>query len=146
MLNNECPYRKQIKERGFFICTPIGTSMLPLLRERIDTVKLVKIEQPLKKYDVVLYQRPTGKYVLHRIVKVKNKKYDICGDNQLSIEKNVPESWLIAVMEGIYRDDIFVTINNIEYVKYSKKIVKSRCIRKIKHKFERLLSIVRVKK
>lgn len=116
--------------------------MLPLLRQRIDTVKLVKIERPLKKYDVVLYQRPSGKYVLHRIVKVKKDKYDICGDNQVVIEKNVPNEWLIAVMEGFFREDEYIPITNEKYIEYSKKRVKSRPNRYFKHKIKRLYEII----
>ena len=141
-MNNNCPYRKQIEEKGFFVCTPIGISMMPLFRQRLDTVKLVKIERPLKKYDVVLYQRPSGKYVLHRIINVKNNCYDICGDNQVSLEKDVPHEWMIAVMEGFYREDLYVEITNEKYIKYSKKIVRSRIKRKIKHKFKRLFEIL----
>lgn len=142
MLNSDCLYRKQIEEKGFFICTPIGISMMPLLRQRIDTVKLTKITRPLKRGDVVLYQRPTGKYVLHRIVKVKGDKYHICGDNQVTLERNVPDSWMIAVMEGFYREDDYIDIENEKYLEYSKKIMSSRIRRLIKHKFKRLFEIL----
>ena len=40
--------------------------MLPMLREGKDSVVLSKISEPLRKYDVVLYQRRNGQYVLIR--------------------------------------------------------------------------------
>lgn len=56
---------------GYYISTIVGDSMMPMLRNRRDTVKIVPAETPLKKYDLPLYRRPTGECVLHRIVKVK---------------------------------------------------------------------------
>jgi hypothetical protein len=64
-------YEQAISKYGFYIATPIGTSMMPLLRERIDTVKLVAPIN-IKKHDVVLYMRNDKTLVLHRIIKVKN--------------------------------------------------------------------------
>jgi len=45
-----------------------GSSMTPFLHNG-DTVYLDRSDGRLKKGDIVLYTRPTGQYVLHRIVK-----------------------------------------------------------------------------
>ena len=66
-----------IKENGFYLSTIVGDSMMPLLRNRRDTVKIIPVSGRLKKYDLPLYKRPDGKYVLHRIVKVKKDHYEI---------------------------------------------------------------------
>lgn len=116
----------------------VGVSMMPLLRQGIDTVKLVKVIKPLKKHDVILYLRPTGKYVLHRILKVKENEYYLCGDNQVIIEKGVKDAWIIGVMDGFFRDDKYIDINNREYLKYVKRRTKSRIFRKIKYYIKRL--------
>ena len=47
---------------------PRGVSMLPLLRQGRDAVVLSPLPERLRKYDVVLYRRRNGQYVLHRIV------------------------------------------------------------------------------
>ena len=62
--------------------SPKGISMLPMLRQGKDTVTLSPIVGKLKKYDLPLYQRQDGKYVLHRIVKVKDGFFTMAGDNQ----------------------------------------------------------------
>ena len=49
--------------------SPRGVSMLPMLRQERDTIELSPIVGRLKKYDLPLYQRESGQYVLHRIVK-----------------------------------------------------------------------------
>ena len=136
-LSGGISYREIFKTNDFFIATPVGTSMLPLIRERIDTVKLVKVTRNLKKYDVILYERPNNVYVLHRIIKVLTrngvKKYVLCGDNQVFLEKYVEENQIIAVMEGYFKGESYIDITNKDYIRYSKWRVRSRIIRKIRY-------------
>ena len=47
-----------------------GGSMVPFLHNG-DTVYLDPVELPLKKGDIVLYQRQSGRYILHRISKIR---------------------------------------------------------------------------
>ena len=58
-----------------FRFSPRGISMLPMLRQGKDTVTLSPIKEPLKKYDIPLYQRDDGAYVLHRITEVGGNLY-----------------------------------------------------------------------
>ena len=66
--------------------SPRGVSMLPMLRQGIDSVELSPVPEKLKKYDLPLYQRRNGQYVLHRIVKV-SEGYTCIGDNQFEPER-----------------------------------------------------------
>ena len=54
---------------------------MPLLREDRDVMIIERVTGRLKKYDVPLYKRPNGQYVLHRILKVRENDYVICGDH-----------------------------------------------------------------
>ena len=47
--------------------TVSGYSMYPLLHSNADTVILTK-KQRIKKYDILLYKRENGEFVLHRVV------------------------------------------------------------------------------
>jgi hypothetical protein len=47
---------------------PRGVSMLPMLRPGLDTVVLSPAPERLRKYDLPLYRRDNGHYVLHRVV------------------------------------------------------------------------------
>jgi hypothetical protein len=66
--------------------TVAGSSMSPFLHHG-DTVYLNPVTQPPKQGDVVLYTRPTGQYVLHRIVKVNaDGSFIMLGDVQTDRE------------------------------------------------------------
>ncbi|MCD8089033.1 MAG: hypothetical protein LUD81_00110 [Clostridiales bacterium] len=95
-----------------------GFSMYPLLYSLRDSVLLTKADKNnLKKFDIPLYVRPDGSYVLHRIVKVNKEKnsYDIVGDAQKEIERGVSGSTVIAVVKGFERKGRKFTTDNILY-------------------------------
>lgn len=66
-------------------CVPVpvaGTSMTPFLQPG-DTVYLDLPRRNPKKGDIVLFVRPDGRYVLHRIVAVnRDGSYILLGDSQ----------------------------------------------------------------
>ena len=68
--------------------SPRGISMLPMLRQGIDSVILSPAPETLKKYDLPLYRRDNGKYVLHRIVDA-GATYTCVGDNQFQLEHGI---------------------------------------------------------
>ncbi len=82
--------------------SPRGTSMLPFLKEGRDTVTLAFPPAKLKKYDIPLYQRKSGQYVLHRVVCVKDT-YTCIGDNQFMLEKGIEQEQIIAVCTSFVR-------------------------------------------
>ena len=98
-----------------------GTSMMPLLRQGIDSVLLVSPTN-IKKNDIVLYERPSGQLVMHRIIKVKRDSYLICGDNQYILEKGITDANMLAKVKGIYRGEEYFDIENKQYKKYVRKL------------------------
>ena len=82
--------------------SPRGISMLPMLRQGIDSVVLSPVPERLKKYDLPLYQRSTGEYVLHRVVKA-GESYTCIGDNQFAYESGLQHSQMIALVTAFYR-------------------------------------------
>ena len=101
----------------------VGVSMEPLLHARKSTVVLEPPNGPLKRGAGVLYRRPAGAYVLHRIVKVLDGAYRIRGDNCYRSEK-VPAGWVIGVMTGFYQDerDTYTSCDSPAYRKYVKTV------------------------
>ena len=132
-------YEEAIEKYGFYIATPIGTSMMPLLRERVDTVKLVAPNN-IKKHDVVLYMRNDKTLVLHRIIRINKDEFTMCGDNQCILEKHVKRSQIIAVMEGFYRGEEYFPITNKKYQKYVRKIIFKRPFKYIKYLIKKILT------
>lgn len=108
---------KILADQGFVISPIKGDSMLPMLDEEKDAVKIVPVREALKKYDLPLYRRPGGQLVLHRIIDVKKNHYIICGDNRKGLEK-VPFGWVIGVTEGFFKDGKYIPITDEKYVEY----------------------------
>ena len=122
-----------IELNGFYLSSIVGDSMMPLLRQGKDLVKVVAAPDRLEKYDIALFKRPTGQYVLHRVFAVKNNYYVICGDNRFSREK-IPFDRIVAVAESVYIDDVEIKMTDERQVKYAKRICRTFWIRRIKNK------------
>lgn len=78
-----------------------GTSMCPFLHPG-DTVYLDLPERRLKKGDIVLFTRPDGRYILHRISAAGPEGFLLLGDNQLQPEP-VPEERIHAIVTSVRR-------------------------------------------
>lgn len=112
---------EELKRTGRIFQTTVGNSMEPMLKNRENIVVLEKSEGTLKKYDLPLYKRPNGQYVLHRIIKVLKNDYIICGDNRWKSEI-VPHEWVIAVASGYYKNGNLISVNDENYQKYLKTL------------------------
>lgn len=107
---------------------PKGTSMLPMIRQNIDTVVMAPAPAKLKKYDLPLYQRDNGQYVLHRIVKV-GETYTCIGDNQYEYEYGVRPDQIIGVIVGFYRDQEYISVDRWSHRAYRCLWHRSRWLR-----------------
>jgi len=99
--------------------TVTGNSMNPLLTHKRDSVVLTSCNKfNLKRGDIPLYRRSNGQYVLHRIIKVNKNSYNLCGDNQYIIEKNLPKESIIAVVKAFERNGKLYSCNDFIYKIY----------------------------
>ena len=96
---------------------PKGVSMLPMLRQGIDSVVLSPLPTKLRKYDIPLYQRDDGHYVLHRIVKV-GKTITCVGDNQFPLEHGLRPDQMIGIVTAFYRGEKRHSITEFGYKLY----------------------------
>lgn len=106
-----------------------GTSMLPLLKTG-DLVTIRKVDSNLKKGDIVLFRRFDESFVLHRIIRVNNDSYDIVGDHQGIIEKNVLFGQMIGVVISYNKNGKEHHMKNLRYKLY-KLLVRVTLLRKI---------------
>lgn len=85
--------------------TITGGSMTPFLVHGRDRVILSKISRPLKTGDMVLYQRESGQYVMHRIryIKKQRTEYYMIGDAQTVTEGPLKEEQIVAVVTAVCR-------------------------------------------
>lgn len=96
----------ELNEKGEIIYTNSGDSMYPLIRPNGDLLLIKKSNGNLKKYDIPLYKRSNGKYVLHRIIKVKHDgTYVTCGDNRYHKEHGISDSNVIGVLHSVIRNE-----------------------------------------
>lgn len=132
-----------IQNGGAFHLTTAGISMLPMLRDRKDTVVLVKPSLPLKKYDVALYKRADGTFVLHRVVGFDKNGYIFCGDNQYVFEHGITDENIIAVTKSYIKAGKTIPCNSFSYKCYCLWHCKTRKIRhlilRVKSKLIKLL-------
>ena len=121
--------------------SPRGISMLPLLREGRDTVILTAPKHPLRRFDIPLYQRMDGSFVLHRAVRIA-ETYTCVGDYQYKGEEVAPDR-VIAVVKGILRDGRSLNLTSLRYRLYCRLRHATRPLRyffyRIKRRIKRLL-------
>ena len=92
--------------------------MEPLIRQGRDLLIIERAQGRLRKYDVPLYRRDSGRYVLHRILKVRKSDYVICGDNRWCREYGVEDKHIIGVLSGIVRDGREISLSDWRYRLY----------------------------
>lgn len=95
-------FEELLQRDGFLVYKTRGVSMQPLLKQDRDLVTIRPFEGRLKKYDIPLYRRKGGGYLLHRIIKVRPDVYVIRGDNTFRKEF-VPDSEIVGVLTDFKR-------------------------------------------
>ncbi|MBQ6381189.1 MAG: hypothetical protein IJJ41_06295 [Clostridia bacterium] len=128
-------YQRVLQKNGVLSFTPGGISMWPIISNRADTVIIEVPKGILKKYDVAFYTRESGQPVLHRVLKVNEDSYDMCGDSQTAVEKGVPHSAVFGVMTGYYKNGKFIDCRKNVFYKcvvrlWSCSIFLRRCLLK----------------
>lgn len=116
-------------KNGKYVGPTVGVSMLPMLKNRRDSIIVLPKTERLKPLDVALYRR--GKdYVLHRVLSVTEDGYIIRGDNCYANEI-VPEETVIGVLSEFYRKDKHVVCTDKKYLRYAKRRVRNYPIRRV---------------
>ena len=117
---------------------PRGKSMRPMLRQGRDKVVLSAVTGRLKKYDLPLYQRDDGQYILHRIVEI-GETYTCIGDNQHVLEYGVRDDQIIAVVTAFIRDGREIPVSSIGYRIYCRVWHWLRPVKRILGKVKRAI-------
>ena len=98
--------------------TVTGNSMFPMLRDRKDSVVLAAPGK-VGRFDLPLYRRDGGQFVLHRVMRVKKGVYSMCGDNQTALETPIREDQLLAVAVEFCRNGRTISCKNPLYRLYA---------------------------
>ena len=117
----------QLEKGNAVRLTPQGTSMLPLLRPGQDSVLLRSPAKELRKFDIVLYQRDSGQFVLHRLVKTGDT-YTALGDHQITPESGIRREQILAVVAAFYRGGRRYLPRGLAYGAYCRIWYAFRCM------------------
>ena len=116
-MTQETTFEEILERYGKLVYKTKGISMLPMLRQNRDLVIIEKPHGRLKKYDVALYKRGS-KYVLHRVIKVREKDYIIRGDNTYQPEYGISDRNIIGVLTAVVRNGKEVSVHDRKYKLY----------------------------
>ena len=135
-MNNELSVEEVLEQKGVWVSTVQGGSMMPMLRKGQDVIVVEKPPQKINKYDVVLI-RKNGKLVLHRIAKVYKNGYLFVGDNAFYKER-IFYSQIIGVLKEFYKGDKLVSVQDKKYRRYAFFRVKTYYLRLFWFRLKRL--------
>ena len=110
--------REVLSSGGEFRIYPHGTSMLPLLRQGIDSVALRRLDRPPRKFDILFYQRKDRSYVLHRVKEVTSQGLVLWGDNHTMLEFGITEENIIGYAARIFRGETELDCQSLRYKLY----------------------------
>jgi len=111
------PQIKELLDSGHKVrITVTGSSMMPFLRENIDSVELSATDfESLRFGQIPLIRRTDGHYVLHRVIRKKKDCFYIAGDAHLWIEGPIYPEQLVAVVTKIWRGDRQISTSGITW-------------------------------
>ena len=80
-----------------------GSSMSPFLIHHRDTIYFQKPHRELKAGDMVFYRRVNGKYVMHRILKIRPEGFYMIGDGQTEVEGPLQREQIFGLVTAVKR-------------------------------------------
>ena len=117
------PLIKEVIEKGGeFRLFPRGTSMEPLIYAGKDSMVLGPVGK-IKKGDVLFYRRKNGAFVIHRLIDRHGKTLTMCGDHQGALEFGILPEQVIAKMVGYYKEEVYHSTDEAEYIEYTEKMI-----------------------
>ena len=129
-----------LNERGSLTYSNVGTSMLPLLRQGKDLFIVEKKGAGRCRIgDVVLFRRLPGRYVLHRIVEVRENDYVLLGDHCVRREYGVTDEDILGVMTGYVRGGATHSVTERAYRRYTARILRGERARVARLRWQQTL-------
>ncbi len=112
-----------------------GVSMRPLLRTAETHVHILPIEgaEVYLPRGIVLYQRPNGQLVLHRLIKQEGDIYYMRGDNTYGLEP-IRREQILGVVDRIWRDGAYIDVaTDRRYGRYVRRRIRNYPLRCVMH-------------
>ena len=128
-----------------------GVSMRPLLRTAETHVHILPLSaegaEAYLPLGIVLYVRPSGKLVLHRLIKQEEDVYYMRGDNTYGLEP-IRREQMIGVVDTVWKKGRYIDVaTDRRYLAYVRRRLKNYPARyftyRAKNKLRRILRIGR---
>lgn len=131
---------KEMVEQGQEVSMIIsGVSMEPFLLHNRDKIYFRKPDGTIKKGDMVFFQRGTGAYVMHRVMKVKKRQYYMAGDHQTFLEGPIEGKQIFAKVVSVERDGVWLTEEDKLWKFYAIWWRRLFWVRKVANKLKRII-------
>ena len=133
-------FEEILKRDGVLVYKTQGVSMRPMLNQNRDLVTIRPVSGRLKKYDVPLYRKKGGGYLLHRIVAVTENGYVIRGDNTYVKELNVTDKDIVGVLTAFKRKGKDYSVDSKGYRLYARVWNFLYPLRKVRNSVKRAIA------
>ena len=122
---NRLRFEDYLERYGRLFYPIVGVSMLPLLHQDRDVVTVEPLRgRPVVPGDVLLYRRD-GRYLLHRVIEVRERDYVILGDNCVTKEYGVTDRDVLGVMTGFVRNGREHSVEDPDYRAYTARMLRA---------------------
>lgn len=118
-MSDRSSFEELLQQNGFLTYKTRGISMNPMLKQNRDLVTVRPFTGRLEKYDIPLYRKTGGGYLLHRIIKVRDNDYVIRGDNTY-VKEYVPDDRIVGVLTEFRRKDKTHSVIETGFKAYSR--------------------------
>lgn len=134
-------FEELLQKTGEYVTQVRGVSMFPMLRYRKDPVLIHPVTGELRPYDVAVYAK-TDRYVVHRVLEVRDCLYVIRGDNCIGKEY-VPKGDVRGVVVGFWRFGRYIPVENTLCRMYAHVWVAINPLVRLVHRCRSLASAVK---
>ncbi len=81
-----------------------GDSMRPLIRRNRDLVSIIPLPRSIKRGDVVLFEYPAGRYVVHRVRRTEKDRVQTLGDHCWNPDPWMPQDSVLGLVTEAERN------------------------------------------
>lgn len=95
---------RELVKDGREVQLPVaGNSMSPFLVDRRDVIWFEQPDSPVRRGDMVFYERPTGDFIMHRVHHVSEEGVYLVGDAQTVVEGPLDDGCIFARVTRVQR-------------------------------------------
>ena len=113
--------RQKLADTGRAYVRVTGSSMEPLLRHLRDGV-IIEPPGAIRPGDIVLFDRQTGRYALHRVIRIRGERFTMAGDNQWYLDRDLPLSQVVGVVRWVDRKGRRISSENFFLKMYARAV------------------------